>query len=145
MSVYRERHPKSDTALISRAYAAAERAHTGQFRNSGEAYINHPVSVAGILAGLGMDDVTIAAALLHDAVEDTPLTIDEINVEFGSVVGALVDGVTKLERVRFESRDAQQAATSRKIIISMARDSRVLLNKPAARLHNMRTFAARPS
>jgi guanosine-3',5'-bis(diphosphate) 3'-pyrophosphohydrolase len=144
MAVYRERHPKSDTTLISRAFAAAERAHTGQFRNSGEAYINHPVSVAGILAGLGMDDVTIAAALLHDAVEDTPLTVDEINAEFGPVVGALVDGVTKLERVRFESREAQQAATIRKMLISMARDPRVLLIKLADRLHNMRTIAAMP-
>src|SRR4051812_3058649 len=130
--------------MITRAYAAAELAHAGQVRNSGEAYIHHPLAVATILASLGLDDVTIAAALLHDAVEDTGVTLDEINADFGPEVASLVDGVTKLERIRFDSREEQQAATMRKMLISMAKDPRVLLIKLADRLHNMRTIAAMP-
>ncbi|MDQ1396613.1 MAG: diphosphokinase / guanosine-3,5-bis(diphosphate) 3-diphosphatase [Acidimicrobiaceae bacterium] len=144
VQTYRERKPKGDTAMITRAYAAAERAHTGQVRNSGEAYIHHPLAVATILASLGLDDVTIAAALLHDAVEDTGVTIDELTADFGAEVASLVDGVTKLERVRFDSKEEQQAATMRKMLISMAKDPRVLLIKLADRLHNMRTIAAMP-
>src|SRR4051812_49181619 len=130
--------------MITRAYAAAERAHAGQVRNSGEAYIHHPLAVATILAGLGLDDGTIAAALLHDAVEDTGGTIDEIRQDFGEEVALLVDGVTKLERIRFDSREEQQAATMRKMLISRAKDPRVLLIKLADRLHNMRTIGAMP-
>src|SRR3954451_774772 len=145
LASYRVRHPKSPTALISRAYAEAANAHLGQLRNSGEPYIEHPLSVAMIVAELGLDDVTIAAALLHDAVEDTKLSLDEIRATFGNEVADIVDGVTKLERVRFDSKEAQQAATMRKMLVAMAKDLRVLLIKLADRLHNMRTIAAMPS
>src|SRR5581483_7484586 len=120
------------------------RAHQGQFRNSGEAYISHPLSVAAILAEMGLDDVTIVRALLDDAVEDTALGLDEIEAEFGPDVASIVDGVTKLDRVRFDSRQAQQAATMRKMLVAMAKDPRVLLIKLADRLHNMQTIAAMP-
>src|SRR2546423_3853498 len=113
LSAYRERRPKGDTSLIVRAYQLAEAAHEGQLRKSGEPYITHPLAVAGILAGLGLDDLTIAAALLHDAVEDTGVTIDDVTALFGEKIASLVDGVTKLERIRFDSKEAQQAATMR--------------------------------
>src|SRR3954467_217386 len=145
LAAFRLRHPKAPTALISRAYAEAANAHTGQLRNSGEPYIEHPLSVAMIVAELGLDDVTIAAALLHDAVEDTKLSLDEIRGTFGNEFSALVDGVTKLERVRFDSKEAQQAATMRKMLVAMAKDLRVLLIKLADRLHNMRPIAPMPS
>jgi len=144
LSAFRARHPRDPAALIVRSYETAARAHQGQLRNSGEAYISHPLSVATILAGLGLDDVTIAAALLHDAVEDTSLGLDEIEREFGPDVALIVDGVTKLDRVRFDSRQAQQAATMRKMLVAMAKDPRVLLIKLADRLHNMQTIAAMP-
>jgi GTP pyrophosphokinase len=144
LSAFRERHPKDETALIVRAYEAAAGAHHGQLRNSGEAYISHPLSVATILAGLGLDDITLAAALLHDAVEDTGFGLEEIEADFGPDVASIVDGVTKLDRVRFDSRQAQQAATMRKMLVAMAKDPRVLLIKLADRLHNMQTIAAMP-
>src|SRR5436309_13974623 len=97
-----------------------------------------------ILANLGRDDVTIAAALLHDAVEDTTLTHDDIDTDFGPDVAAIVDGVTKLDRLQFDTKEAQQAATLRKMLVAMAKDIRVLLIKLADRLHNMRTIAALP-
>src|ERR1700687_3694124 len=140
----RERHPKSDTGMIVQAYDVAERAHDGQLRKSGESYISHPLAVAVILASLSLDDVTIAAALLHDAVEDTGVTLDDLERDFGPVVASIVDGVTKLERIRFDSKQAQQAATMRKMLVAMAKDPRVLLIKLADRLHNMRTIAAMP-
>jgi GTP pyrophosphokinase len=145
LAAYRLRHPKAPTALISRAYAEAANAHTGQLRNSGEPYIEHPLSVAMIVAELGLDDVTIAAALLHDAVEDTKLSLDELRSHFGNDVADIVDGVTKLDRIRFDSKEAQQAATMRKMLVAMAKDLRVLLIKLADRLHNMRTIAAMPT
>jgi GTP pyrophosphokinase len=144
LSAFRARHPRDPTALIVRSYEAAARAHQGQLRNSGEAYISHPLAVATILAGLGLDDVTIAAALLHDAVEDTGFGLKDIEVEFGDDVASIVDGVTKLDRVSFDSRQAQQAATMRKMLVAMAKDPRVLLIKLADRLHNMQTIAAMP-
>ncbi|MDP9071798.1 MAG: bifunctional (p)ppGpp synthetase/guanosine-3',5'-bis(diphosphate) 3'-pyrophosphohydrolase [Actinomycetota bacterium] len=144
LSVYRARHPKADTSLIQRAYAAAEKAHQEQVRKSGEAYIHHPIAVATIVAELGLDDTTIASSLLHDAVEDTGVTVDDVAREFGPVVASIVDGVTKLDRVRFESREAQQAASMRKMLVAMAKDWRVLIIKLADRLHNMRTIAAMP-
>ncbi len=144
LTAFRARHPRDQAALIIRAYEVAARAHNGQLRNSGEAYISHPLSVATILAGLGLDDVTIASALLHDAVEDTALSLEEIDAEFGTDVASIVDGVTKLDRVRFDSRQAQQAATMRKMLVAMAKDPRVLLIKLADRLHNMQTIAAMP-
>ncbi|HMC43406.1 MAG TPA: bifunctional (p)ppGpp synthetase/guanosine-3',5'-bis(diphosphate) 3'-pyrophosphohydrolase, partial [Acidimicrobiales bacterium] len=144
LEAYRAHHPKSDTALVAKAFEKAEVAHEGQHRRSGEEYIHHPASVATIVAELGLDDVTIAAALLHDAVEDTGLTLDDLEREFGPAVTGIVDGVTKLDRLRFDSRQAQQAATFRKMLIAMARDPRVIIIKLADRLHNMRTIAAMP-
>jgi guanosine-3',5'-bis(diphosphate) 3'-pyrophosphohydrolase len=144
LTAFRARHPKDPASLIVRAYETAARAHQGQLRNSGEAYISHPLSVATILAGLGLDDVTIVSALLHDAVEDTAVGLDEIERDFGPDVAAIVDGVTKLDRIRFDSRQAQQAATMRKMLVAMAKDPRVLLIKLADRLHNMQTIAAMP-
>ena len=97
-----------------------------------------------MLADLGLDDVTIAAALLHDAVEDTPVTLEDLAADFGPDVAGIVDGVTKLERIHFDSKEAQQAATMRKMLVAMAKDIRVLLIKLADRLHNMRTIASLP-
>jgi GTP pyrophosphokinase len=144
LAAYRERHPKGDSSLIVKAYETAEKAHDGQFRRSGEAFISHPVAVATVLAGLGMDDVTLAAALLHDSVEDTAVSLEEIEAGFGPIVAQIVDGVTKLERVSFDSRAAAQAATMRKMLVAMAKDPRVLLIKLGDRLHNMRTVGAMP-
>ncbi|MGK2956927.1 MAG: RelA/SpoT family protein [Acidimicrobiales bacterium] len=144
LAIYRSRHPKASTAMISRAYAEASNAHQGQARHSGDPYIEHPLAVAAIVAKLSLDDVTIAAALLHDAVEDTTLGLDAIISSFGPDVAAIVDGVTKLERIRFDSKEAQQAATMRKMLVAMAKDLRVLIIKLADRLHNMRTLAAMP-
>ena len=144
LDVYRSRFPKGETGLITRAYDVAERAHREQVRKSGEAYIHHPLAVARIVAELGLDEVTIAAALLHDAVEDTGVTVDDVAREFGPAVASIVDGVTKLERVRFESREAQQAASMRKMLVAMAKDWRVLIIKLADRLHNMRTISVMP-
>ena len=141
---FRERHRKADTALIEQAYQAARRAHAEQVRRSGEPYISHPLGVATILADLGLDDVTIAAALLHDSVEDTSTTMENIEAAFGSEVAVIVDGVTKLDRLQFDSKEAQQAATMRKMLVAMAKDIRVLLIKLADRLHNMRTIASLP-
>ena len=131
-------HPKADTGLIQRAYIVAERAHQGQFRKSGEPYITHPVAVAQILADLGIGPVTIAAALLHDTVEDTAYTLDQLRKDFGDEVALLVDGVTKLDKVKYG--DSAQAETIRKMIVAMSKDIRVLVIKLADRLHNMRTL-----
>src|SRR5215218_7236617 len=142
LTEYRTRRPKADTGLITRAYRAAEQAHEGQLRKTGDPYITHPLAVATILAKIGLDDITLAAALLHDAVEDTSVTLEDIEAGFGEQVAQIVDGVTKLDRVKFASKEAQQAATVRKMLIAMAKDGRVLLIKMADRLHNMRTIAA---
>ncbi|HUR78722.1 MAG TPA: bifunctional (p)ppGpp synthetase/guanosine-3',5'-bis(diphosphate) 3'-pyrophosphohydrolase [Acidimicrobiales bacterium] len=144
VDAYRLRHAKGDASMILRAFDSAAEAHRDQMRASGESYIHHPVAVASIVAGLGLDDITIAAALLHDAVEDTSLTLDDVNDRFGPVVASVVDGVTKLDRVAFDSKEAQQAATMRKMLVAMAKDWRVLIIKLADRLHNMRTVAAMP-
>ena len=144
VSAYRSRHPKASVELFARAYERARDAHAGQIRKSGEPYIQHPLAVARIVADLGLDDTTIAAALLHDAVEDTGISLDDLEAEFGADVAAIVDGVTKLDRVRFDSKEAQQAATMRKMLVAMAKDLRVLIIKLADRLHNMRTLAALP-
>ena len=144
IAAYRLRHPKADLTLIELAFSVAEKAHADQVRKSGEAYIHHPVAVATIVAELGLDDVTIASALLHDAVEDTGVTLDDVSRDFGPEVASIVDGVTKLDRVRFDSREAQQAASMRKMLVAMAKDWRVLIIKLADRLHNMRTIAAMP-
>lgn len=139
---YLRRWPKRDVSLILRAYAAANAAHDGQRRKSGEAYIMHPVAVARVVAEMGLDDISISAALLHDAVEDTGLEIEDVERDFGAEVAGIVDGVTKLDRVRFETKEDQQAATLRKMLVAMARDMRVLLIKLSDRLHNMRTLGA---
>ena len=144
LTAYRKRHPKASVALVNRAYEAARIAHITQQRSSGEAYINHPIAVARIVADIGLDDVSLAAALLHDAVEDTEITLEDVQRDFGDDVANLVDGVTKLERLQFDSREAQQAATMRKMLVAMARDMRVLVIKLADRLHNMRTLAGVP-
>jgi GTP pyrophosphokinase len=130
--------------VVSRAYKMAAKAHAPQFRKSGEPYIVHPLAVARIVADLGLDEVTVASALLHDAVEDTRIELDDIQRAFGSDVAAIVDGVTKLDRVRFDSREAAQAASFRKMIVAMAKDIRVLIIKLCDRLHNLRTIAALP-
>jgi GTP pyrophosphokinase len=145
LAAYRHRHPKAPVALINRAYQAAAAAHRTQMRSSGEGYINHPLAVARIVAEIGLDESSLAAALLHDAVEDTELTIEDVEEQFGPEIAGIVDGVTKLERIRFDSREAQQAATMRKMLVAMARDLRVLVIKLADRLHNMRTIAAMPA
>jgi GTP diphosphokinase / guanosine-3',5'-bis(diphosphate) 3'-diphosphatase len=144
VATFRERHRRADTQLIERAFGVARDAHADQVRRSGEPYIAHPLGVATILADLGLDDVTIAAALLHDAVEDTVLTAADLEEQFGTDVAAIVDGVTKLDRLQFDSKEAQQAATLRKMLVAMAKDIRVLLIKLADRLHNMRTIASLP-
>jgi GTP diphosphokinase / guanosine-3',5'-bis(diphosphate) 3'-diphosphatase len=145
LNAFRQRHPKAPTALITRAYLRSADAHRGQSRNSGEAYVQHPLAVARIVADLGLDDVTVAAALLHDTVEDTGVTVDDISQAFGGDVANIVDGVTKLDRVQFNSKEAQQAATMRKMLVAMAKDLRVLIIKLADRLHNMRTIGALPA
>ena len=142
---YRLFHPKAPTEPIVRAYEVAAGAHEGQLRKSGEPYITHPLAVATICARYGMDETTVIAALLHDAVEDTGLTLEEVERQFGADAAAIVDGVTKLDRIHFESKEAQQAATLRKMLVAMAKDLRVLVIKLADRLHNMRTIAAIPA
>jgi guanosine-3',5'-bis(diphosphate) 3'-pyrophosphohydrolase len=131
-------HPKADTALVERAYATAERAHSGQKRKSGEPYITHPVAVAQILADLGIGSKTLAAALLHDTVEDTDYTLDMLRHDFGDEVAMLVDGVTKLDKLKYG--DSAQAETVRKMVVAMSKDIRVLVIKLADRLHNARTW-----
>ncbi len=139
-----EHNPKADATLVERAYEVARDAHRDQVRRSGDPYIAHPLGVAMILSDLGLDEVTLAAALLHDAVEDTSVTLADLETQFGADVAAIVDGVTKLDRLQFDSKEAQQAATMRKMLVAMAKDVRVLLIKLADRLHNMRTIASLP-
>ncbi len=142
LASYRKHHPKASTKRIVDAFRLGARAHSTQKRKSGEPYITHPVAVATVLADLGLDDITLAAAILHDAVEDTGITLDDLVSQFGAEVAQIVDGVTKLERLQFDSKEAQQAATMRKMLVAMAKDIRVLLIKLADRLHNMRTIDA---
>jgi guanosine-3',5'-bis(diphosphate) 3'-pyrophosphohydrolase len=144
LAEFSRHRPDEDTATIVAAGKAALSAHDGQFRRSGEPYITHPVAVATIVAELGLDSQTVAAALLHDAVEDTGLSLESITDAFGEGVAKVVDGVTKLDRLQFDSKEAQQAATIRKMLVAMADDWRVLLIKLADRLHNMRTLAVMP-
>ena len=134
--------PEDQVERIRKAYLLGAHAHAGQTRKSGEPYITHPVAVARILAELGMDAETIIAAILHDTLEDTPLSRAELETEFGATVTALVDGVTKLDRVKFRSLQEAAAESFRKMLLAMARDLRVILIKLADRLHNMRTLAA---
>ena len=133
-------NPEADRDLLERAFIYGSRAHEGQQRRSGEDFILHPLGVARILGELGADDPTLAAALVHDVVEDTGATIEEVRSEFGDEVGRLVEGVTKLTRIQFQSREHAQAENYRKMIVAMAQDRRVILIKLADRLHNMRTI-----
>ncbi|GAA0035923.1 RelA/SpoT family protein [Brevibacterium metallidurans] len=136
-------HPKADIDLVVRAYTVAEEAHRGQTRKSGDPYITHPVAVATILAEIGMLPVTLAAALLHDTVEDTDYSLEELTESFGPEVAAMVDGVTKLDKLTYGQ--AAQSETVRKMIVAMAKDIRVLVIKLADRLHNARTWKFVPA
>jgi GTP pyrophosphokinase len=135
-----EYNPDVDRELLTRAFRFAAKAHEGQQRRSGEEFIHHPYSVARICSELQLDDETIAAALLHDVVEDTEVTLDEVTAEFGEEIAQLVDGVTKLTRVHFQSREQAEAENYRKMILAMAQDPGVILIKLADRLHNLRTI-----
>ena len=126
--------------LLEKAFAVASRAHEGQHRVSGEDYIHHPLGVARILAELQIDADSIAAALLHDVVEDTTVTLEQIEKDFGREIAGLVDGVTKLSRIEYKSKEEQQMENYRKMFLAMAKDIRVVLIKLADRLHNMRTL-----
>jgi GTP diphosphokinase / guanosine-3',5'-bis(diphosphate) 3'-diphosphatase len=136
----RTRRPKSATRTVERAYEMAEVAHAGQSRKSGDPFITHPLQVATICAQLGLDETTVAAALLHDAVEDTEVSLVDVEREMGYEVALLIDGVTKLDRIRFRSAEQARAENLRKMMVATARDVRVLLIKIADRLHNMRTL-----
>ena len=133
-------NPNYDVDLINRAYSIAEDMHNGQLRKSGEPYIIHPIEVARILAELGMDDETLVAGLLHDVIEDTPYTKEQLKAEFGEEVLLLVDGVTKLGSIVFENKEEKQAENLRKMFLAMSKDIRVLIIKLADRLHNLRTI-----
>lgn len=144
VEIYKIHHPGSNSEMIVKAFEVARKAHENQIRRSGEPYIAHPLMVAHIVAGLGLDDITICGALLHDSVEDTNVTLDEITTLFSEDVASIVDGVTKLDRIHFQSVEQAQAASMRKMLVAMAKDIRVLIIKLADRLHNMRTIAAMP-
>ena len=133
-----------DFDMIDRAYQLASAAHATQFRRSGEPYICHPISVAQLLVELGMDSESVAAALMHDVAEDTPVTIDEIRQKFGSEVALLVDGVTKLTQIKFSNVEDRKAENLRKMLLAMSQDVRVMIIKLCDRLHNMRTGDAWP-
>ncbi len=137
-------HPGTDESPIIEAFKVAAERHEGQYRKSGDLYITHPLAVALFLAQYGLDTDTVVAALLHDTVEDTDITLSQIRKQFGETAALLIDGVTKLDRVRFSNREEQQAATIRKMVLAMAKDVRVLLIKLADRLHNVRTLDALP-
>jgi guanosine-3',5'-bis(diphosphate) 3'-pyrophosphohydrolase len=136
----RRYNPETDEDLLNRAYVFAMKAHGQQKRASGDPYFSHPLEVAAILTELKLDDATIVAAMLHDTIEDTPVTRAEIDKLFGPEIGGLVDGLTKLNKLDFASRHAQQAENFRKLLLAIADDARVLLVKLADRLHNMRTL-----
>jgi guanosine-3',5'-bis(diphosphate) 3'-pyrophosphohydrolase len=138
----RSYNPKADLRVLEQAYEVAERAHRGQKRRSGEDFIEHPLAVAGIVADLRLDTTTLAAALLHDTVEDTDVSLEDLKAAFGDEIVRIVDGLTKLDKLEFRTRELAQAENVRKMIVAMAGDIRVLLIKLADRLHNMRTLSA---
>jgi guanosine-3',5'-bis(diphosphate) 3'-pyrophosphohydrolase len=137
----KEQHPKTDTRGLVRAYEIAHLVHEGQMRKSGEDFISHPIGVARILAEQGMDSTTIIAAFLHDSIEDTSLELQELRTIFGDEVADIIDGLTKIDRIKFRSQEQERAENLRKMIVAMAKDMRVLIIKLADRLHNMRTIA----
>src|SRR6478672_6029109 len=137
--------PPPDVALVERAFEFSESAHRGQFRKSGEPYITHPLAVASILSEWQLDAEGLAAALLHDVMEDTSVTRTELESTFGKPVAAMVDGLSKLDQIEFATREDAQAESFRKMLLAMARDVRVILIKLADRLHNMRTLEAVPA
>jgi hypothetical protein len=136
-------HPKADPDIVLRAYRVAEKWHRGQTRKSGDPYITHPVAVATILAEIGMTPVTLAAALLHDTVEDTGYSLEDLRTDFGDEIALMVDGVTKLDKIQYGA--AAQSETVRKMIVAMSQDIRVLVIKLADRLHNARTWKYVPA
>jgi GTP pyrophosphokinase len=144
LDLFAQHHPNQSDILIREAYESACQAHTGQMRKSGDAYITHPVAVAEIIASLGLDEATVVSALLHDTVEDTGAGLNDIEKKFGAEVATIVDGVTKLDRIKFDTKEAQQAASMRKMLVAVAKDLRVLIIKLGDRLHNMRTIASLP-
>jgi guanosine-3',5'-bis(diphosphate) 3'-pyrophosphohydrolase len=137
--------PAADLGLLERAYRFSERSHEGQQRASGEPYLSHPLEVAGLLVNFKMDVTTVTAGLLHDVLEDTKATKSDLQREFGSEIADLVDGVTKIGKLAFSSREERQAENFRKMLVAMARDLRVLMIKLADRLHNMRTLQYLPT
>src|SRR5947199_903224 len=137
-------NPQTSEALLNRAYVYAMKAHGEQKGASGDPYFSHPLEVAGILTDLKLDDATIAAALLHDTIEDTTVTRAEIDQMFGKDIGALVEGLTKLKKLELVTKEAKQAENLRKLLLAIADDVRVLLVKLADRLHNMRTLSHVP-
>lgn len=136
--------PNADLEIVSRAYKFSETAHSGQIRRSGEPYISHPLGVAAILAELQLDVPSIITGLLHDTVEDTSVTLKDIESEFGSTVARLVDGVTKISLMKFRNTHEKQGENIRKMIVAMGKDVRVVLVKLADRLHNMRSLSHLP-
>ena len=140
LELQKKMNRKSDLRKIRRAYDFAEKAHENQKRLSGEKYIIHPLNVAYILADLSLDDNTICAALLHDVIEDTEVTFDDIKSEFGEEVAIIVDGVTKLGKLKYTTKEEAQIENYRKMFLAMGRDIRVILVKIADRIHNMRTM-----
>ena len=138
-------HPGADTALVTRAYEFAARAHEGQTRQSGDPYVTHPLSVANIITQLKLDVPSVCAGLLHDAVEDTSTTVEELTERFGQEIAFLVDGVTKLGKLPWSTREERQAENFRKMLLAMARDIRVILVKFCDRLDNMRTLDHLPA
>ena len=140
----RKHRPKADVKIVEKSYELAAQAHEGQIRKSGDPFLTHPVNVAMILAQLGLDERTVAAALLHDAVEDSDVSLPQIESEIGFDIAQLIDGVTKLQAIRFRSAEQSRAENIRKMIVATARDVRVLLIKIADRLHNMRTLGPLP-
>ena len=135
-----ENYSESDKVILFEAYRYAEEMHEGQLRASGEPYFTHPCAVAEILLNLNMDMPSVAAAFLHDVIEDTPATAEDIRAHFGEEILTLVDGVTKLDKIKYTSYEEEEAENFRKIFVAMANDVRVIIIKLADRLHNMRSL-----
>jgi len=140
--IIREYLQPEQIELVKRAFVIARDAHEGQFRSSGEPYITHPVAVAAIIAEMRLDHEAVMAALLHDVIEDTPYTEEQLTKEFGQSVAEIVDGVSKLDKLKFRTRQEAQAESFRKMILAMTKDIRVVLIKLADRTHNMRTLGS---